>query len=93
MKKRKQYIRRCIFFLVIGIVAILVMCNLPAKAEPEIVPYDVVQNDTLWDIASACKPNDMTYNEYITYLYKLNDGLSADIYPGDRIWIVVYDEE
>ena len=92
MNKRKQILRRCIFFLAVGIAVILLCGAFSARGQPQVQEYDTVQGDTLWGIAKEHKPNSMSYRKYITYLYKLNDGLTAEIYPGERILVPVYEE-
>ena len=93
MSRKERNIRRTLFFFGLGIIVILLCGSLSARGQPKDVrEYQIGQGDTLWGIAEECKPNDVTYREYIDMLYKLNDGLSAEIYPGEVILVPVWEE-
>ena len=93
MTKRERILRRIIFVLVLLIIALL-LCGLKGVGNPEIVsvePYTVSRGDTLWDIADEYKPNDMGFREYIDLLCEHN-GITADIYPGQAIEVIIWEE-
>lgn len=53
---------------------------------PEYVPIEhhVRRGETLWSIAKQYKPDDITMQEYMAWVYEQN-GHSGDIYPGDVV--------
>lgn len=53
---------------------------------PEYVPIEhrVRRGETLWSIAKQYKPDDITMQEYMAWVYEQN-GYSGDIYPGDVV--------
>lgn len=55
----------------------------------ELVPaeYKVTYGDTLWSIAEKYKPDGVTMNEYMGFVYKHNKG--GLIYPGDIVIVGV----
>lgn len=93
-KKSKAFIKRVIFFLVLGVVVILILGSLSKpKTAAKYTSYTVEQSDTLWNIAEEYKPNSISYSEYINTLYKLNEGLTSNIHAGQTILIPVYKEK
>ena len=89
MTRRERNIRRGIFFLVV-IGLNLLLCGSLQKPKYSVKSYGIGCGDTLWSIAEEYKPNSVTYREYIDLMYKLNDGLTAEIFPGQDILIPVY---
>lgn len=92
MTRRERNIRRGIFFLVV-IGLILLLCGSLQKPKYSVKSYGIGCGDTLWSIAEEYKPNSVTYREYIDLMYKLNDGLTATIFPGQAILIPVYESD
>ena len=91
MTKKERNIRRSIFFTAAAVIVLLI-CGSRAKPSCSVESYGIDYGDTLWNIAEEYKPDSMAYSEYIDTLYKLNDGLTAEIYPGQAILIPVYEE-
>ena len=91
MTKKERNIRRGIFFTATAVIVLLI-CGSRAKPAYSVESYGIDYGDTLWNIAEEYKPDSMAYSEYINTLYKLNDGLTANIYPGQAILIPVYEE-
>ena len=89
--KKERNIRRGIFFTVAAVIVMLI-CGSRSKPEYSVESYGINSGDTLWNIAEEYKPNSISYSEYTNTLYKLNDGLTANIYPGQAILIPVYKE-
>lgn len=91
MTKKERNIRRGIFFTAAAVIVLLI-CGSRAKPAYSVESYGIDYGDTLWNIAEEYKPNSISYSEYIDTLYKINDGLTAEIYPGQAILIPVYEE-
>jgi LysM repeat protein len=53
---------------------------------PEYVPIEhhVRRGETLWSIAKQYKPDDITMQEYMAWVYEQN-GHGGNIYPGDVV--------
>ena len=53
---------------------------------PEFVPIEhhVRRGETLWSIAQQYKPDDITMQEYMAWVYEQN-GHGGNIYPGDVV--------
>lgn len=53
---------------------------------PEYVPIEhhVRRGETLWSIAKQYKPDDITMQEYMAWVYEQN-GHDGNIYPGDVV--------
>lgn len=91
MTKKERNIRRAIFFGAI-LAIMLLICGSMRPKQYVTVNYYIEQGDTLWKIAGENKPEHMSYQDYIYTVFKLNDGLTADIYPGQAILVPVYEE-
>lgn len=91
MTKKERNIRRGIFFTAAAVIVLLI-CGSRTKLTYCVESYGIDYGDTLWKIAEEYKPDSISYSEYINTLYKLNDGLTAEIYPGQAILIPVYEE-
>lgn len=91
MTKKERNIRRGIFFTAAAVLVLLI-CGSRSKPAYSVESYGIDYGDTLWKIAEEYKPNSISYSEYIDALYKLNYGLTAEIYPGQAILIPVYEE-
>lgn len=92
MTKKERNIRRGIFFTASAVIVLLI-CGSRAKPAYSIESYGIDYGDTLWKIAEEYKPNSISYSKYINILYQLNEGLTAEIYPGQAIVIPVYDKK
>ena len=92
MTKKERNIRRGIFFTAAAVIVLLI-CGSRAKPAYSVESYGINHGDTLWNIAEEYKPNSISYSEYINTLYKLNDGLTAEIYPGQAIFIPIYNKK
>lgn len=53
---------------------------------PEYVPIEhhVRRGETLWNIAKQYKPDDITMQEYMAWVYEQN-GHDGNVYPGDVV--------
>ena len=76
------------------IAAILSGMILKACGSREVITqiYTIEPGDTLWDIAREQKPKDMSIRHYVNLLYRENPGLTAQVYPGDAIEIILWEE-
>lgn len=92
MTKKERNIRRWIFFALIAVIVLLI-CGSRTSSTYTVESYGIDYGDTLWKIAEEYKPNSISYSEYINTLYKLNKGLTAEIYPGQAILIPLYDKK
>lgn len=92
MTKKERNIRRGIFFTAAAVIVLLI-CGSRAKPAYSVESYGIDYGDTLWKIAAEYKPNSMSHSDYINTMYKLNKGLTAEIYPGQAIVIPVYDKK
>lgn len=92
MTKKERNIRRGIFFALIAVIVLLI-CGSRTSKTYSVESYGIDYGDTLWKIAEEYKPDSISYSKYINTLYKLNDGLTANIYPGQAILIPVYKEK
>lgn len=92
-KKSKRFLKRAIFFLVLGVVVILILGSLSKpKIAAKYTLYTVEQGDTLWSIASENKSPHMRYDEYICLIQKHNN-ISANIQAGQTIEILTEEKE
>ena len=80
-------------------VAAIILCGLAAVAmkatgDRDVITqiYTIEPGDTLWDIAREQKPKDMSIRHYVNLLYRENPGLTAQVYPGDAIEIILWEE-
>ncbi|CAH2213622.1 cell division suppressor protein YneA [Tepidibacter aestuarii] len=66
------------------------------KNYKNIVEYEtvnVIQGDTLWNIAKENIPEKEDIRKYIYMIRKVNNLESANIHPGDQLLIPVYEKE
>lgn len=54
--------------------------------------YTISPGDTLWDIARVYKPEDMSIRHYVNLMYRENPGLTAQVYPGQAIEVILWEE-
>ena len=83
-QRKKQVIFATVLFVVF-----LTACS-PCKSV-DLVPiqHKVRQGETLWSISAEYKPDCMTMDEYMSFVYKNNKG--GVIYPGDIVVVGVYE--
>ena len=79
--KKKQVIAVIISVLILLLLTIKVMSDTKAEFIP--IEHKVSSGDTLWSIAKEYKPDDVTMDEYMAWVYDHNDG--GMIYPGDVV--------
>jgi nucleoid-associated protein YgaU len=77
----KQVIFTILFFVLLATTVLMVADTSTATFVP--VEHKVTYGDTLWNIAEQYKPDDMTMDNYMAWVYKHND--SSVIYPGDTV--------
>ena len=92
MTKKERNIRRGIFFTAAAVIVLLI-CGSRTSPKYSVKNYGIEYGDTLWKIAEEYKPDSMAYSKYIDTLYKLNEGLTAEIYPGQAIFIPIYNKK
>lgn len=78
---KKQVVFTILLFVVMALTVLVVADSETAKFVP--VEHKVTYGDTLWTIAEQYKPDDMTMDNYMAWVYKHND--SSVIYPGDTV--------
>lgn len=83
--------RFCIFIaILIGFTAIIWgQFTKEETPEPTTQNYTIQQGDTLWGIATAHRPKNMSIQEYIYNLEKHNQ-ITAEIHAGQRIEVLIY---
>lgn len=73
--------------LVIILVSLLLLFTIKVMSDTKVqltpVEHKVTHGDTLWSIAEEYKPDSMTMDEYMAWVYDHNDG--GMIYPGDIV--------
>ena len=70
-----------VVLLVFTIRTIIELCD---TTELEPIQHKVSYGDTLWNLALEYKPESMTMNEYMSWVYEYND-MNDTIFPGDVI--------
>jgi LysM repeat protein len=78
---KKQVVFTILFFIVLASTLLIVVDSDTETFVP--VEHKVTYGDTLWGIASEYKPEDMTMDEYMSWVYEHND--SGMIHPGDTV--------
>lgn len=78
-----------IFFTIIAVFSITIttiqlFADICVTAKFMPFEYVVKSGDTLWSIAKGYKPDDITMQEYMAWVYEKN-GHAGDIYPGDVV--------
>ena len=93
-KPRKDYITKfsimqvlvaiisAILLIWITVWGVIYFCE-TNNAEFVAVEHKVTYGDTLWSIAKEYKPDNMTMDRYMAWVYEHNDG--GMIYPGDVV--------
>ena len=78
-----------LFAIILVFCFVYVLTSAFAVRHPELeaIEYRVTYGDTLWTIAKVHKPDGMTMDEYMGWIYEHNDG--GLIYPGDVVTIGV----
>ena len=81
------------FFASVLCVTALTVC-ITAFSRPNITLekriHRVKSGETLWTIAKQYKPDEMTMDKYMEFIYENN--LNADIFPGDIVTVGVWEE-
>jgi LysM repeat protein len=80
------FFKKQVFWVIIATVILLfltikVMSNVKVEFIP--VEHKVTYGDTLWSIAEEYKPEDMTMDTYMAWVYDHNE--CGMIYPGDTV--------
>lgn len=70
------------FFVILLTVVIAIYATAP-KPQYKAFKYNVSSGDTLWSIAKRYKPENVTMQDYMGWVYEHNDG--GIIYPGDVV--------
>jgi LysM repeat protein len=78
---KKQVVLTILVFVVLALTVLAIADNETKEFVP--VEHKVTYGDTLWSIASEYKPEDMTMDRYMAWVYDHNDG--GMIYPGDTV--------
>ena len=78
---KKQVVLTILFFIVLASTILFAFDSGTESFVP--VEHKVTYGDTLWSIASEYKPEDMTMDTYMAWVYEHNDG--GMIYPGDTV--------
>ena len=73
------------FFTVFAVLLTVVIAIYATAPEPQYkaFKYNVSSGDTLWSIAKRFKPENVTMQDYMGWVYEHNDG--GIIYPGDVV--------
>ena len=77
----KQVIFTILFFVLLATTVLMVADTSTATFVP--VEHKVTYGDTLWSIAKEYKPDDMTMDAYMSWVYEHNE--SGMIHPGDTV--------
>lgn len=80
-----------ITLVILFIILILSIINQKERPYVDVIDYQVEAGDTLWEISSKYRPDDMSIQEYIYNLKKFND-IGSIIYPKQTIHILIYKE-
>lgn len=74
-------------------IACLTQCSKKEREIKAIEEYEVQSGDTLWSICTKFKPHDMSIQEYIFSVRKLNNNTDCMIYPNEKIQVIIFGEE
>ena len=77
------------FILSLVLITFIAFLSSVMKPDRQYIPAEhiVKSGECLWNIALKYKPNDVTMDEYMSWIYKHND--ATVIYPGDVIIVGV----
>lgn len=80
-----QVVTVILFALLLTVLTIWVVLDVRAQRSTEFTPVEhkVSDGDTLWSIAKQYKPDDMTMDEYMAWVYDHND--DGMIRAGDEV--------
>lgn len=83
--KKMQVVVAIFATILLTIITIITAIDVIAQENVELKPIEhkVTYGDTLWDIAKEYKPDSMTMDRYMAWVYEHNDG--GYIYPGDTV--------
>lgn len=78
--------------IVLFLVAVcLSQCGKKDATITEVQEYEVQSGDTLWNIGTQYRPQNMSIQEYIYNLKKYNN-IGSTIYPEQVLKILIYEE-
>jgi hypothetical protein len=83
----KNILQVVIAILTVSLLLLLMVTVIKGICDvPEFVPIEhhVRHGETLWSIAKQYKPDDITMQEYMAWVYEQN-GHGGNIYPGDVV--------
>lgn len=83
--KEMQVVVAIFAIIILVIITIFTAIDVFAQGNVELRPVEhkVTYGDTLWDIAKEYKPDNMTMDRYMAWVYEHNEG--GYIYPGDTV--------
>ena len=83
--KKMQVVVAIFATILLTIITIITAIDVFAQENIELRPIEhkVTYGDTLWTIAKQYKPDGMTMDRYMAWVYEHNDG--GYIYPGDVV--------
>lgn len=94
-RKRAGAIRVIVYGLVlVALTALLVNVHNSKREAYEYTDqgqWIVAQGDTLWSIASEYSDNRHDTREVVHIIREINGGISPTIYPGQTIWVPLFD--
>lgn len=82
---KMQVVTTILFGILLSIITVWVVLDVRAQQSTEFTPVEhkVSDGDTLWSIAKQYKPDYMTMDEYMAWVYDHND--DGMIYAGDVV--------
>ncbi len=72
-----------IFFIILVLALLIILYIQDAPYEYSAVEHRVNEGDTLWDIAKQYKPESVSMQEYMAWVYEHNE--EGIIFPGDIV--------
>lgn len=87
--------RKFLTFIAILIFLLIVALYGCTRQEPklqDVQEHTVISGETLWSIAKAYCPSNMSIQEYVYKLRELNNCDDCLIYPNEVLQILIYEE-